>query len=168
MVGAAIGELVAERPCESEGSRVNGLDVLRCEFFRTFTRFEYALKASGFHPQNRAAADWHSFAESPHVRRVLDDPVDAGLKEAIAYILDHPPNKQVIENGALTWSDRPPDAASQSGRVLGFVCRVRNNLFHGAKEDGFDIERTERLLRHSLAILHGCFGGLGACTQRVP
>ena len=137
---------------------MNDLDVLRYEFFRTFALFEYALKASGFHPPNRAEADWGRFAESPPVRRVLDHPIDAGLTEAIGYILDRPPNKQVIENGTLTWSDRPPDADSQSGRVLGFVCRVRNNLFHGAKEDRFDIERTEQLLRHSLAILHGCLG----------
>ena len=135
---------------------MNDLDVLIYEFFRTFARFEYALKASGFHPQNRAEPDWNSFARSPQVRKVLDAPVDGGLRAAIAYILDHPPKKQVIENGILTWRDRPPDTASQSGRVLRLVCRVRNNLFHGAKENEVNIERTEQLLRHSLAILHGC------------
>ena len=140
---------------------MNGnLDALVYEFFRTFARFEYALKASGFHRLGRinAEADWARFAKSAPVRGVLDDPVDAGLTEATDYILNHPPNKQVIENGTVTWSDRPPDAESQSGRVLGFVCRVRNNLFHGGKgnQHWFDPERTERLLTHSLTILRGC------------
>ena len=135
------------------------LDSLACEFFRTFARFEYALKATGFyrHDRNYAEPDWTRFAESAPVRGVLDDPVDAGLTEAIVYILNQPPGKQVIENGGLAWSDRPPDAASQSGRVLGLVCRVRNNLFHGGKgnQHWIDPERTEQLLRHSLTVLHG-------------
>ena len=126
---------------------MNGnLDALVYEFFRTFARFEYALKDFGFHrpDRNNAEADWTRFAESAPVRGVLDDPVDAGLTEATDYILNHPPNKQIIENGAVTWSDHPPDAASQSGRVLGFVCRVRNNLFHGGKgnQHWIDPERT--------------------------
>ena len=140
---------------------MNGnLDALAYEFFRTFARFEYALKASGFHrpDRNNAEADWTRFAESAPVKRVLDDPVDPSLTQATDYILNHPPNKQIIENGAVAWSDRPPDAASQSGRVLGFVCRVRNNLFHGGKRNQhwFDPERTERLLEHSLTILRRC------------
>ena len=140
---------------------MNGnLDALVYEFFRTFARFEYALKDSGFHrpDRNNAEADWTRFADSAPVRGALDDPVDAGLTEATDYILNHPPNKQIIENGAVTWSDRPPDAASQSGRVLGFVCRVRNNLFHGGKgnQHWIDPERTELLLKHGLTILRGC------------
>ena len=136
------------------------LDGLVCEFFRTFARFEYALKVTGFyrHGRNNAEPDWTRFAESAAVGRVLDDPVGSHLTEAIQYIRTHPPRKQVIENGGLAWSDRPPNATSQSGRVLGFVCRVHNNLFHGGKgnQHWFDPERTERLLRHSLTILHGC------------
>ena len=136
------------------------LDRLVYEFFRTFARFEYALKTSGFHrpDRNNAEADWTRFAESALVRGVLDDPADAVLTEATGFILLHPPNKQVIENGAVTWSGRPPDAASRSGLVLGFVRRVRNNLFHGGKgnQHWFDPERTELLLSHSLTILRGC------------
>ena len=135
-----------------------GPDGLACEFFRTFARFEYALKATGFyrHDRNYAEPDWTRFAESAPVRGVLDDPVDAALTGAIDYILNRPPGKQVIENGGLTWRDRPPDAASQSGRVLGLVCRVRNNLFHGGKGNPHDPERNEQLLRHSLTVLHRC------------
>ena len=84
---------------------MNGnLDALVNEFFRTFARFEYALKASEFfrHDGNNAEADWTRFAESAPISGVLDDPVDAGLTEAIDYILDHPPNKQIIENRAVT------------------------------------------------------------------
>lgn len=58
---ASVSELVAERLGEADGSRMNeDLDALVYEFFRTFARFEYALKASGFHRPNRnaAEADW--------------------------------------------------------------------------------------------------------------
>ena len=136
------------------------LDGLVYEFFRMFARFEYALKATGYHRCNRRSAepDWARFAESAPVRGLLNDPANAGLTAAINYILHYPPNKQVIENGALAWSNCLPDAGNQSGRVLTFVRRVRNNLFHGGKgnQHWFEPERTELLLRHSLTILHEC------------
>ena len=136
------------------------LNGLVYEFFRTFAGSEYALKATGFyrHDRDNATPDWARFAESAPVRGVFGDPVEPGLAEAVEYILTHPPRKQVIENGGLAWSDRPTRAASQSGRVLELVGRVRNNLFHGGKgnQDWFDPERTEQLLRHSLTILDRC------------
>ena len=154
-----VGELVADR----SASHMNeDLDALVYEFLRTFTRFEYALKATTeFCRRGRfddAAPNWTRFAESAPVREVLGDPVEAGLTDAVAYIVAHPPRTQVVENGVLAWSDRPPSARSRSGRVLELVRRVRNNLFHGAKgnQHWVDPERTEALLSHSLTILHGC------------
>ena len=133
-------------------------DGLACEFFWTFARFEYALKVTGFYRHNRnyVAPDWKRFGESAPVRGVLDDPVDAGLTEAIDYILNHPPREQAVENGGLVWRDRRPDADSQSGRVIELVCRVRNNLFHGGKGNPHNPERNEQLLGHSLIVLHRC------------
>ena len=148
------------------------LDGLTYEFFRTFARFEYALKARGFCRRGRsgnAAPDWDRFAESAPVRGVLCDPVGPGLTEAVEYILSHPPRTQVIENGRLTWRDGPPRATGQSGRVLELVRRVRNNLFHGGKgnQHWFDPARTERLLKHSLTILPWMPAGVGGCSWCV-
>ncbi|WP_022727542.1 hypothetical protein [Fodinicurvata sediminis] len=133
------------------------LNNLATELFRTFARFEYALKAAGFHKGNGAAdANWREFAVS--VAALFDDPQDEDFKEAIAYILDHPPNKQMVEDGVLSWDAAVPQTDLQSDRVLIYVRRVRNNLFHGGKFNGrwFAPQRSVELLRHSLTILNAC------------
>ena len=55
------------------------------EFFRDFSRFEYALKRAGRyrHDRNNVQPNWTCFSESAPVKRVLDDPVDTGLKASI-------------------------------------------------------------------------------------
>ena len=73
---------------------------------------------------------------------------------AADYILDQPPKKQIADNGKVVWADVP--ATEKSVQILfGHICRVRNNLFHGAKFNGtwFDPVRSEELLTHSLAVL---------------
>jgi hypothetical protein len=133
------------------------LNQLAGDMFRTFARFEYALKAAGFHEGDGAAkADWRAFAES--VSGLFDNPADPRLKEAVEYVLRHPPKKQIIEEGALVWGEVAPDTDLQADLVLQYVRRVRNNLFHGGKFNGqwFEPERSELLLRHCLTILHAC------------
>jgi len=133
------------------------LDDLSIEMFRTFARFEYALKAAGFHcGDGRAEPNWRSFAES--VPRLFDEPDDPDLRAAVRYILDHPPKKQIVANAVLTWANSAPETDLLSDEVLIYVRRVRNNLFHGGKFNGhwFEPERSELLLRHSLVILQAC------------
>lgn len=133
------------------------LDHLATEMFRTFARFEYALKAAGFHNGDGAAEpNWRSFAQS--IPDLFDNPGDPDLAAAVRYILDHPPKKQMIAGGVLAWSDAAPHTDLQSDRVLLYVRRVRNNLFHGGKFNGrwFAPERSELLLRHALTILRAC------------
>lgn len=68
--------------------------------FRTFARFEYALKAAGYHNgDGPAEPDWRSFKES--IPNLFDEPQDGKLKEAVHYILQHPPKKQVVVRRAL-------------------------------------------------------------------
>jgi hypothetical protein len=45
---------------------VSDLDDLAFQFFQTFTRFEYSLKAAGFHAGKgqRAEPNWDTFAKS--------------------------------------------------------------------------------------------------------
>src|SRR5438105_6143516 len=124
------------------------LDLLAAELFRTFARFEYALKAVGYHMgDGRAAPNWRAFAESIPV--AFDDPQDPDLKAAVAYILEHPPRKQVVANGVLAWSGEPPQTDLLSDRILLYVRRVRNNLFHGGKFNGrwFEPQRSKLILR---------------------
>lgn len=133
------------------------LNRLAAEMFQTFARFEYALKAAGFNAgDGDAKADWTAFARS--IPNAFDDPLDDGLKEAVAYIFSHPPKKQVVENGALEWKDSVPGTNLRSDELLIYVRRVRNNLFHGGKFNGrwFEPQRSSKLLRHSLVILDAC------------
>ncbi|TIO48901.1 MAG: hypothetical protein E5X80_26110 [Mesorhizobium sp.] len=89
---------------------------------------------------------------------LFNSPGDPDLKAAVDFILERPPRKQIIANGVLTWSDSVPDTDLLSDRLLIYVRRVRNNLFHGGKFNGhwFEPERSELLLRHSLVILRAC------------
>jgi hypothetical protein len=133
------------------------LNRLAGEMLTTFARFEYALKAAGFHKgEGTAEPNWRSFAES--IPDLFDEPDDGALREAVRYILDHPPKKQIIADGNLAWNDSAAVTDLQSDRVLIYVRRVRNNLFHGGKFNGrwFAPQRSELLLRHSLAILRAC------------
>ncbi len=133
------------------------LEQLATNMFRTFARFEYSLKAAGFHRGNGAAEpDWRAFAVS--VSGLFDDPRTAEFSTAVGYILAHPPKKQIIADGVLSWGDAAPNTNLQSDLVLQYIRRVRNNLFHGGKFNGqwFQPERSECLLKHSLVILTAC------------
>lgn len=120
----------------------SGLDNLAMEMFSTFARFEYSLKAAKFHKgDGDAEANWRKFAES--VPLIFDNPSEAEVREAVDYILSHPPKKQTIVNGLLTWSDSVSQTNLLSDRILIYVRRVRNNLFHGGKFNGHWLSRRE-------------------------
>lgn len=144
----------------------NDPDALAAELFKTFARFEYALKAAEFHRGEGAAeANWRSFAES--VAEIFEEPPNEEFAQAIAYMLAHPPKKQVVEGGVLGWSVSAPQTDFQSDRVLIYVRRVRNNLFHGGKFNGrfFEPQRSAALLQHSLTILNACLAASPAVSE---
>lgn len=128
------------------------------EFFRTFSRMEYALKAAGFMIENRrnAEADWGRFAEA--VGNTLVDEGSEAVRTAVAYIRKSPPKKQINVNGLIQWDQTPPDASSETELILRYVCRIRNNLFHGGKFNGrwFEPERSGELIQAGLVILYLC------------
>ncbi len=133
------------------------LDKLAIKLFKMFARFEYALKASGFNNgDGEAKPNWRDFALS--VETQLQNSQSPELREAIDFMLQQPPKKQVIRNGLLTWDDAPPSTDSNADLILLYVRRVRNNLFHGSKFNAhwFAPERSEELLHHSLVILEAC------------
>lgn len=135
------------------------LDKLAFQFFKTFARIEYALKAAGYRRTDKRAglqADWGRFADSVHA--VFSVPQSDRLKAAIRYLTDQPPRKQAVRGDALEWVNSSPRAESEADLVLKYVRQVRNNLFHGGKFNGrwFDFERSKDLMHHSLVILEAC------------
>jgi len=144
---------------------------LLLDFFLIFSRFEYALKVSGFFkvPDQRrydprcppaAEPDWDSFAVS--LRGIFLENRTECLRQASQYLLNSPPNKQVIIKAGCGWAiawETPirPQHETDIEFILRMVRSVRNNLFHGGKHDmelHEQTERTEQLLRSSLAILN--------------
>lgn len=133
------------------------LENLAYEFFREFARYEYCLKATGLREDSRAAkASWTKYAAE--VARVIEAPQAQDLECAVAYFTDHPPKKQVVENGILDWDETLLDHKSKAELILLLVCRVRNNVFHGGKFNGrwFEPQRSEDLMQHALVILRAC------------
>lgn len=133
------------------------LENLAYEFFREFARYEYCLKATGLREDSRAAkASWTKYAAE--VAHVIEAPQAQNLECAIAYFTDHPPKKQIIEDGVLDWDETLPEHKNKAELILLLVCRVRNNLFHGGKFNGrwFEPQRSEDLMQHALVILRAC------------
>ena len=142
-------------------------------FFLTFSRFEYALKASGFfkkpnekryntqHPPV-VDPDWDRFAVS--LRTCFSANRSEQLALACGYLLASPPKKQVLLRDGTRWTTAwgtpvRPQNETDIEFLLKMVRNVRNNLFHGGKystEAHEDTERTERLLRSSITVLEEC------------
>jgi hypothetical protein len=120
------------------------------------------LKITGFHTgEGDAKPDWNAFAKS--VPDIFHEPTDKTLRQAVDYILTHPPKKQVVKRGVLEWKDAAPTTALKTDEVLIYVRRTRNNLFHGGKFNGrwFEPQRSRELLQYSLVILRACLNESG-------
>lgn len=129
------------------------------EFFVTFSRFECALKATGFAngDNNRVNPNWDTFTSS--IRELFDiDARSENVNIAIDYLTIHPPRVQNYGNGQLGWREREFQTNEPLINKLSFSIRdVRNNLFHGGKFNGNyqeDVSRNFILLKHSIEILN--------------
>ncbi len=133
------------------------LDKLAFRFFKEFSRTEYALKVNPYYKIVRGfvEADWTKFSRKPEVKKLFVNPTTLELDEAIKFILADPPKKQVIIGGKLDWEISEPNTNSPSEKLLLYIRRIRNNLFHGGKFNNywFAPQRSEPLLCHSLVIL---------------
>lgn len=133
------------------------LDDVAHRFFRQFSRLEYALKATGklVRKDGPAEASWAEFSDLIDKQFSSLLSTSEPLSRACDYILSSPPKKQVARAGDIAWSDAPPHAKSTTELVHRYVCRVRNNLFHGGKfnAEWFDPERSKELIEHSITIL---------------
>jgi hypothetical protein len=130
------------------------------EFFVVFSRFEYALKRSGFITGNdrQVSANWDEFASK--YNSTFDPERSDAVRQACAYFKECPPCKQILTDGSLEWSE--PRSLSNEPLLtwlLTVVRIVRNNLFHGGKFPIAPIEEPTRnplLLSHALTIINAC------------
>lgn len=130
---------------------------LTLEFLATFSRFEFALKKAGYAQgdESKVSPDWDAFAKDV---AQLDAALLVPVLNACQYLQQHPPKKQVLQNGALHWVVRQGTSGSAIGDVLLSVRTVRNNVLHGGKfPDGVIIDplRDEQLIRNCVAALKG-------------
>jgi len=136
-----------------ERDLVTGFSVL-------FSYFEYALKRCGFLkdlPSGVAMADWAEFGKE--IRRNLAASRAEALIKAVEYLRRNPPSLQIVTTGALDWQTVPMGTDPSPAEILGAVCRVRNNLFHGGKFASGPIAepgRDRRLIESCTVILEEC------------
>ena len=132
----------------------------RCkEFFTLFARFEYAMKVVGFRRRNNRRIDllWNDMADS--IMGHLTDEKNADLRTAISYILMKPPKKQDLVDDEIIWVDANANRGNEIYDLFVYICRVRNNLFHGGKYKGrylSDPERSLELIAHCSTVLNAC------------
>ena len=140
-------------------SQTSSLNDKAIKLFYQFARMEYALKATGYHfGDGDAKPNWTKFAKSNEIEELIANPSSQELADAIKYVRDNPPRKQIVENGKLEWSESAPTTNSDADLLLLYVRRVRNNLFHGGKFNGhwFAPERSEQLIDCARIILENC------------
>ncbi len=133
---------------------------IACDFFSIFSRLEYALKAAGYRrgDADRVIPNWDKFGKDHDAR--FDPAVSTELGSAVEYLLARPPKKQVLVDGVLGFADSELGEGMKTlPRLLVYVRRVRNNLFHGGKhlpEGEQEPGRNETLVLSSLSVLKAC------------
>jgi hypothetical protein len=131
------------------------------EFLAVFSRFEYALKRSGYLKDGeRAQPNWGKYSDD--LKGQFASLTDQACQEAIRALLDVPPKTQVVTGGDLGWRETVPvEGEATEKYVLRLVRTIRNNLFHGGKFPHpvgpiADVARDRELLRRGIAVLNGC------------
>jgi hypothetical protein len=159
--GLLPGKNAAERYYASRLAPARGLffspqidrDLLT-DFFMTFARAEYALKRSGYLGEQRMPKiQWDKFAAKIGDRLLASN--EPAIQQAIRYLTENPPAKQVVRNRTLIWEPRKSDMRKPDPVFLILsVTTVRNNLFHGGKKIHEPLaERDFRLILSCLNLL---------------
>jgi len=134
-------------------------NIEKCQaFFALFARFEYAMKATGIRQARKSGAveaNWNSLAEDVGPQ-LMDSPIEE-IRQACTYLLTQPPKRQDLKGNSLVWSAVPANQGSDAKDLFVYICRVRNNLFHGGKFRGqylADPERSSQLIDASTTVLN--------------
>ncbi len=123
-------------------------------FFLIFSRFEYALKCAKFiSPDDRknAKPDWNDFSKKIDNHLTNRKNECRELADAIDYLNNTPPRRQIVRNGTLGWKAVKPHRNDTDG-LIESVKRIRNNLFHGGKYP-LDLDRDIRLISCATIVL---------------
>lgn len=119
--------------------------------FKVMMRFEFALKDAGFLSANTNGSvkvDWDSFANHGLPRKFFDNVKSSGFAKTL---LTKPPSRQLVRYGSLDFDDAKSPIDNQ--QLIGAVCRVRNNLFHGGKSGDRDHARNDELVSDALYVI---------------
>ncbi len=127
-------------------------------FFFVFSRFEFALKATGYlKTSERASPDWGKF------RAEVKDKYVPGMNEeldsAVAYLCEMPVGTQVSLGEGLEFVPTSRKEQTDIEFSIYSVEKIRNNLFHGGKFPSgpvTDPSRDARLLYSGLVVLTQC------------
>ncbi|HDT4622795.1 TPA: hypothetical protein QHO11_003147 [Klebsiella oxytoca] len=131
------------------------LDELAFSFFKIFAQYEFALKAMKYASagsRGQVELDWNRFSnEIGH--RILDEQEES-IRNAVNYLFDNPPKKQILKEGVLTWKSVNTNRRSAQ-ELFAHIRRVRNNLYHGGKFNGqwFEPQRSMELISNSIIVL---------------
>lgn len=131
------------------------LDMLAFRFFKLFAQYESSLKEQRFFQVKNGIikVDWNKFANERIGKDFLQQLGEN--QEAANFILTSPPMKQKVnDDGEIIW-DEVDNSNKSVQDLFGHICRMRNNLFHGAKfnQTWFDPDRSRSLLSSGLVIL---------------
>ncbi len=126
------------------------------QFLFQFARAEYALKGvKGFcdgDEGKRAKPNWDAFASAIAEHLAGHPRVD---KETRELLLNQPPKVELVRDGVAKFEDKPLCERPDGQRLIEAMKRVRNNLFHGGKENPEQYPgRDERLVEAALTVLH--------------
>lgn len=105
-------------------------------FLATFSRWECALKNSGFVRAgrfNQAEANWTAFATQYH--QELASITSPRFQEARTFLLNDPARRQALVDQQIMWQPNPrrPNETCDADYLFRIVRDIRNNLFHGGK-----------------------------------
>lgn len=147
-----MGKLNLEKQIDGIGKNKD----LLLRFFVAISRFEYALKRSGYCSAYRtggAKPNWDGFSE----KCMLRSKHDIEIKKAIEYLKSNPPKEQCLEDGCLVFKDIEFNKQTREEvKLIRYIRTARNNLFHGGKYPFIHVEepfRNTELLQACLTLL---------------
>src|SRR5687768_9521888 len=75
------------------------------DFFVVFSRFEFALKRSGYFKgtEHKAEPDWDKFCNAVHGK--FDKTASTEFQKACEYYTTQPPKKQIVKDGKVVWKE---------------------------------------------------------------
>jgi hypothetical protein len=123
------------------------------DFFFVFSRFEYAMKRSGYAREGKSPVEpaWWTLGER---MRDLEVPKGSELDEAVTYLCKYPP---LYLRAVDDWQPSQLRGETPFERAIDAAKTVRNNLFHGEKKAGpAAYPRDDALMNAALMVLSAC------------